>query len=62
MAEIEAELARSIGPLAKVLVGKAVTRTVSAQGLRELLAVSIPDPAARQLFTQPDKHKTQPVR
>ncbi|WP_141397400.1 adenylate/guanylate cyclase domain-containing protein [Polaromonas sp. AER18D-145] len=61
VAEIEAELARSIGPLAKVLVGKAVARTVSAQGLRELLAVSIPDPATRQLFLQPKNHKTQPV-
>jgi hypothetical protein len=38
-----------------------VARTVSAQGLRDLLAVSIPDPAARQLFTQPKSHKTQPV-
>lgn len=53
VAGIEAELARSIGPLAKVLVIKAVARTVSAQGLRDLLAVSIPDPVARQLFTQP---------
>ncbi|MES2241545.1 MAG: protein kinase [Pseudomonadota bacterium] len=61
VAEIEGELARSIGPLAKVLVNKALPRTVSAQGLRELLAVSIPDPAARQLFTQPKSHKTQPV-
>lgn len=61
VAGIEAELARSIGPLANVLVNKAVRRTVSAQGLRDLLAVSIPDPAARQLFTQPKSHKTQPV-
>lgn len=61
VAEIEAELARSIGPLAKVLVNKAVSRTVSAQGLRDLLSVSIPDPAARQLFTQTKSHKTQPV-
>ena len=61
VAEIEAELARNIGPLAKVLVSKAVPRTVSSQGLRDLLAVSIPDPAARQLFTQPKGHKTQPV-
>jgi hypothetical protein len=61
VAEIEGELARSIGPLAKVLVNKALPRTVSAQGLRDLLAVSIPDPAARQLFTQPKSHKTQPV-
>ncbi|MDI1275338.1 adenylate/guanylate cyclase domain-containing protein [Polaromonas sp.] len=56
VADIEAELARSIGPLAKVLVGKALPRTVSAQGLRKLLAVCIPDPSARQLFIQPDRH------
>lgn len=61
VAGIEAELASSIGPLAQVLVRKAVPRTVSAQGLRDLLAVSIPDPVARQLFLQPDKHPTPPA-
>jgi len=60
-AEIEAELARSIGPLARVLVQKALPRSVSAQGLRQLLAVSIPDPAARELFVTPKNHKTQPA-
>ncbi len=60
VAEIEAELAKSIGPLAKVLVKKAVPRSISAQGLRDLLAVSIPDPTARQLFIKPKSHKTQP--
>jgi class 3 adenylate cyclase len=60
VADIEAELAESIGPLAKVLVSKAVTRTVSAQGLRDLLAVSIPDAAMRQLFIQPKNHETRP--
>lgn len=59
-ADIEAELARLIGPLAKVLVKKAMLRTVSAQGLRELLSVSIPDPGARALFVQAKSHKTQP--
>ncbi|MES2361062.1 MAG: protein kinase [Pseudomonadota bacterium] len=59
-AEIEAELARLIGPLAKVLVKKARLRTVSARGLRELLSVSIPDPGARELFAQAKSHKTQP--
>ncbi|MGC1172879.1 adenylate/guanylate cyclase domain-containing protein, partial [Polaromonas sp.] len=60
-AEIEAELARSIGPLARVLVQKALPRSVSAQGLRQLLAVSIPDPTARELFVTPKNQKTQPA-
>lgn len=59
--EIESELARSIGPLAKVLLKKALPRVVGAQSLRELLAVSIPDPKARELFIHPPSHKTQPV-
>ncbi|HYW57874.1 MAG TPA: protein kinase [Polaromonas sp.] len=60
VAEIEVELAKSIGPLAKVLVKKAVPRSISAQGLRDLLAVSIPDPTARDLFIRPKSHKTLP--
>ncbi|MFI5445645.1 protein kinase [Polaromonas sp. UC242_47] len=59
--EIETELARSIGPLARVLVKKALPRSVSAQRLRELLAVSIPDPKARELFIRPGNHNTQPT-
>jgi hypothetical protein len=51
--DIETELAKLIGPLAKVLVKKSVPRTVSAQGLRDLLAVSIPDPTAREAFVRP---------
>jgi len=51
--EIEAELAKLIGPLAKVLVKKSVPRTVSAQGLRDMLAVSIPDATAREAFVRP---------
>jgi serine/threonine protein kinase len=51
--EIETELAKLIGPLARVLVKKAVPRTVSAQGLRDLLAVSIPDATAREAFVKP---------
>jgi serine/threonine protein kinase len=51
--DIEAELAKLIGPLARVLVKKAVPRTVSAQGLRDLLAVSIPDATAREAFVRP---------
>lgn len=61
LAEIESELARSIGPLAKVLLKKALPRVVGAQSLRELLAVSIPDPKARELFIHPVSHKTQPA-
>jgi len=60
LAEIESELARSIGPLAKVLMKKALPRSVGAQGLRELLGVSIPDPRAREAFVHPKSQKTQP--
>ncbi|MBC7381333.1 MAG: protein kinase [Burkholderiaceae bacterium] len=52
-AEIENDLARLIGPLARVLVKKAVFRANSAQALRELLAMSIPDTAAREGFVNP---------
>lgn len=61
LVEIESELARSIGPLAKVLLKKALPRVVGAQSLRELLAVSIPDPKARELFIHPPNQKTQPA-
>jgi serine/threonine protein kinase len=50
--DIEIELARLIGPLAKVLVKKAVPRAISAPALRELLSVSIPDPTAREAFAK----------
>ncbi len=58
--DIENELAKAIGPLAKVLVKKAMPRTVSAQGLRDLLAVSIPDATAREAFLKP-RHASAPV-
>jgi serine/threonine protein kinase len=58
--EIESELAKAIGPLAKVLVKKALPRTVSAQGLRDLLAVSIPDATAREAFLKP-RHSSATV-
>ncbi|MBA3592886.1 MAG: protein kinase [Pseudomonadota bacterium] len=61
LVDIESELAHSIGPLAKVLVKKALPRSVGAQGLRKLLAVSIPDPKAREAFLHPKGQKTQPV-
>ena len=40
---------------------KALPRVVGAQSLRELLAVSIPAPKARELFVHPPSHKTQPA-
>ncbi len=49
---IETELTRAIGPLAHVLMKKSVSRAADAQGLRELLSVSIQDPAAREAFVQ----------
>ncbi|MGE4241411.1 protein kinase domain-containing protein [Ramlibacter sp.] len=61
--EVEAELARHIGPLAKVLVKKARPLAASAEQLRESLAPSIPDQKARTLFllgspivSQPPSH------
>lgn len=50
VAEIEAELSRLIGPLARVLVKKAVARSLTPESLREQLAVSIPDAAQRDAF------------
>jgi len=53
---IEADLTRAIGPLAQVLVRKAVHRATDAQGLREILSVSIQDVAARESFVHPKKN------
>ncbi len=50
--DIENELARLIGPLAKVLVKKAMSRANSAQNLRDLLSISIPDAAVREAFVK----------
>ncbi|MES1978146.1 MAG: protein kinase [Pseudomonadota bacterium] len=50
--DIENELARLIGPLARVLVKKAVPRANSAQSLRDMLSISIPDTAAREAFVK----------
>ncbi len=50
---IEAELTKAIGPLAQVLVRKAQGRYADAQALRELLAISIQDPVARDNFAKP---------
>lgn len=48
--EIELELARHIGPLARVLVRKAQPLCTSLQQLREALAPSVPDAKARETF------------
>ena len=48
--QVEAELARHIGPLAKVLVAKARARVQDVAQLREALGVAIQEPAARAAF------------
>lgn len=55
---IEAELTRAIGPLAHVLMKKSVARAVDAQGLRELLSVSIQDVAVREGFLHPKSSRS----
>jgi serine/threonine protein kinase len=52
IADIETDLAKAIGPLAKVLIKKSIPRAVSALELREMLAVSIADPHARERFVR----------
>lgn len=52
--DIEAELARHIGPLAKVLVRKARVLAQTAEQLRDALAPSIQEPKARELFLSGD--------
>jgi serine/threonine-protein kinase len=59
--EVEGELARQIGPLAKVLVRKARPMALSATHLRELLAPTIPDARSREGFLQPPAGHSQPV-
>jgi len=48
--EVETDLARHIGPLAKVMVKKAAPKATSVKALREVLAVSIQEPKAREAF------------
>ena len=48
--DVESELARHIGPLARVLVRKASTVSPTVEDLREALAVSIQEPKAREQF------------
>ncbi len=58
---IEAELTKVIGPLAHVLVKKTELRATSVQDLRELLSVSIQDPAAREAFVHPKSSSSRLV-
>jgi len=48
--EVEMDLARNIGPLARVLVRKAQPLAPTIQALREALAPSIQEPKAREAF------------
>jgi serine/threonine protein kinase len=59
--EMENELARHIGPLARVLVRKALPRATSADALRETLALSIPDPATREQFVHGKAGVSRPM-
>jgi serine/threonine protein kinase len=59
LALIEADLTQAIGPLAHVLVKKAVPRAASAQELRMLLAVSIQDAATYDAFVHPRSHSSR---
>ena len=59
VALVESDLTRAIGPLAHVLVKKAVPRAGSAQELRNLLAVSIQDAATREAFVHPKSQSTR---
>lgn len=53
VAKIETDLMREIGPLAPVLVRKALPKALDAQNLRELLAAAIQNEAAREAFIHP---------
>jgi serine/threonine protein kinase len=57
--EVEMDLARNIGPLARVLVRKAQPLAASIQALREALAPSIQEPKAREAFLAGTTSHTQ---
>jgi class 3 adenylate cyclase len=64
--EIEADLARHIGPLAKVLVKKARPKARTGRELREALAPSIQEPRSREHFlageaSQPPSSQSMPL-
>ena len=50
IADIEHRLARHIGPMARILIGRALKRTGTEQALLEELARDIPDPVQRAAF------------
>jgi serine/threonine protein kinase len=58
--EIEMELARLIGPLAKVIVKKAAPLAGTTQALREALAPSIQEPKAREAFIAGTNSRSHP--
>jgi serine/threonine protein kinase len=58
--DIEAELARHIGPLAKVLVRKAAKLAGNLQQLRDALAPTIQEPKAREAFIAGVQGHTHP--
>jgi len=63
--EVEMDLARNIGPLARVLVRKAQPLAATIQALREALAPSIQEPKAREAFilgTHSHPGHSQPVK
>lgn len=50
IADIERRLARHIGPMARILVGRALKRVATEQALLEEVARDIPDPVQRAAF------------
>lgn len=50
IADIERRLARLIGPVARILIGRALKRTATEQALLEELSHDIPDPVQRAAF------------
>jgi serine/threonine protein kinase len=58
--EVEMDLARSIGPLARVLVRKAQPLASTIQALRNALAPSIQEPKAREAFIAGSNSQSHP--
>jgi serine/threonine protein kinase len=56
VAQLEAELAELIGPLAGVLVRKGLARAASASDLRLALAMAVPDLSERAAFSLAHEH------
>ena len=58
--EVEVDLARLIGPLAKVLVRKAAALAPTVQALRDALAPTIQEPKAREGFVAGSTSRSRP--